>query len=744
MNGKDTILAVDDTTESLALLGQILTAAGYAVRLADSGELGLAAVAVHRPDLILLDIRMPGLDGLEVCRRLQEREETRTIPVILMSASDGVTDWVEGLKLGAVDYIRKPLQAEELRHRVRTHLALSQAKNLGQEALALRQAKAQLEAEIAGRRQAEAGLRRSLEAGQRSEAALRESEERYRRITEGVTDSSYDGVIKDITERKRLEEEREITLELLLRINAAVDLRSLMREITRLLRDWTGCEAIGIRLRQGEDFPYYETSGFPAAFVRLENYLCATGPGGELLRDGQGHPVLDCMCGNVLCGRFDPRQPFFTPRGSFWANSTTRLLATTTEADRRARTRNRCHGEGYESVALVAVRAGGEVFGLLQFNDRRPDRFTLERILLFERLADCLALALAHRRAEEALRQTRERLELAQRSAGAGVWGWDIPGARLEWSRELFGLFGLNPDQTPASLETWRQALHPEDRAEAAARLERAVQDGVPLVNEYRVVWPTGQVRWISALGRTVYDADRRPVSMSGICLDITERKEAEEKIRRALAEKEVLLKEIHHRVKNNLQIVSGLLRLQHEGLLDPQLRETLKESQSRIRSMALVHEKLYQSPDLARLDFKAYAQSLAAQLFRVHLAQGRVVRFTLRMAETALELNAAIPCGLLLNELISNALKHAFRADRPSPENEITLAWDDLGARWRITFADNGGGLAAGVDWTQPRTLGLRLVRMLVQQLRGEIRLEAGSGCRFVIEFPKAREGKG
>ena len=116
------------------------------------------------------------------------------------------------------------------------------------------------------------------------------------------------------------------------------------------------------------------------------------------------------MCGNVICGRFDPSKPFFTARGSFWTNCTTELLATTTEADRQARTRNRCNGEGYESVALIALRVGEDRLGLLQLNDHRKDRFTAERIALWERLAGYLAVALAKTLAEEHLRATLESI----------------------------------------------------------------------------------------------------------------------------------------------------------------------------------------------------------------------------------------------------------------------------------------------------------------------------------------------
>jgi len=204
-------------------------------------------------------------------------------------------------------------------------------------------------------------------------------------------------------------EAREATIELLRLCNKAGSLTELMRDLVLFFQRLTGCEAVGVRLREGDDFPYYETRGFPEEFVLAENRLCAIDPSGETVRDDAGHPALDCMCGNILCARVDPSKPFFTARGSFWSSCTTDLLASTTDADRQAKTRNRCNGEGYESVALVPLRSQMERFGLFQFNDRRRGRFTAERVALLEDLVDHVAIALAKLRTDEALRLSEER-----------------------------------------------------------------------------------------------------------------------------------------------------------------------------------------------------------------------------------------------------------------------------------------------------------------------------------------------
>jgi len=220
------------------------------------------------------------------------------------------------------------------------------------------------------------------------------------------------GTYADITQRKQIENEREATIEFLRFINDSHGIEELIHQTTAFLQKQTGCEAVGIRLKKEDDYPYYETRGFPEEFVLAENSLCTRDEAGHPIYDSTGNPVLECMCGNVIRGRFDPSKPFFTTQGSFWSNYTTELLACTSAADRQSRTRNRCNGEGYESVALIPLLLGAERLGLLQLNDRTKGRFNPETIALLERLASYLAAALAKFLAEEKLQALKEDLEM--------------------------------------------------------------------------------------------------------------------------------------------------------------------------------------------------------------------------------------------------------------------------------------------------------------------------------------------
>ena len=206
------------------------------------------------------------------------------------------------------------------------------------------------------------------------------------------------------------ETEQEAVLDLLRLMNRNDGIHELIKDVTILMRDWSGCEAVGVRLRDGDDFPYFETRGFAEEHVRLENRLCAVDGAGETIRDSSGNPVLECMCGNVLSGRFDPALPFFTESGSFWTGSTSELLTSTSEADRQARTRNRCHGEGYESVLLAPVGYGSEILGLLQLNDSRKHVFTPQLVETVERLASHLGIGLKQREQAQELLDQEEKL----------------------------------------------------------------------------------------------------------------------------------------------------------------------------------------------------------------------------------------------------------------------------------------------------------------------------------------------
>jgi two-component sensor histidine kinase len=217
--------------------------------------------------------------------------------------------------------------------------------------------------------------------------------------------------------------------------------------------------------------------------------------------------------------------------------------------------------------------------------------------------------------------------------------------------------------------------------------------------------------------------------------LEITQRKHAEEQIRASLQEKEVLLSEIHHRVKNNLQIISSLLALQSVHVEDERVLGALKDSQGRIRSMALIHEQLYRSANLSRINFSEYLKDLAKALLQAHSDKAGSIHITTHADHVFLDVARALPCSLVINELVTNSLKHAFPGGRGG-EIHIGFSREDA-ANFTFTVTDNGCGLPEGFDYRSSPSLGLRLVVNLVElQLGGKLSVNSDGGATFHIEF--------
>jgi PAS domain S-box-containing protein len=219
---------------------------------------------------------------------------------------------------------------------------------------------------------------------------------------------------------------------------------------------------------------------------------------------------------------------------------------------------------------------------------------------------------------------------------------------------------------------------------------------------------------------------------------DITERKKAEDRLQASLQEKEVLLREVHHRVKNNMQVISSLLNLQSRQIKDLHVLEMFKESQRRIRSMALIHERLYQSSDFSRIEFSQYLRNLATHLFHSYQVEASRVQLKIEAEEVHLNINTAIPCGLIVNELVSNALKHGFPEGR-SGELGIDLRRVE-GDGYVLRVKDDGVGFPEELDFRKTETLGMQIVNTLVSQIDASIDLVRDKGTEFTIHFQEVK----
>ncbi len=723
---KSRILIVEDEQIVAHELRQSLDARGYEVSVAENGEKALAQAAAAAPNLVLLDIVLPGpIDGIAAAERFQHLN----IPVVYMTGYSDIRLFERARQTEPFAYLTKPLRDSELNRVVQ--LALFRHEN-------------ELQREIERQRQA---------------SAFRESEERFRQIVEQVTEYSI------------------LTLDPDGRVNS-----------------WnTGAERI-----MG-----YSTN--------------------EIL--GQYYGVFFSDDDRM---RKVPEAELEEARNSGSADDTRWLI--------------RRDGQRYwaEGVLTAIYDGNGVATGFTKIS-----RDTTER-----------------QRIQIALEEREERLRVALHAARTGTWRWDLHTNVDTLDESLRQLFGLAPDRNFENIEAFYRIIHPEERDAVIASFNRTLREGIHLETEFRVVWPDGSQHWLLDQGEVVPDQEGKPRYLTGACVDINDRKlaeqalreneerfrlyaanvrdyvlmqldtegrivswnvgaervlgyseaeilgqhsaifftpediakgepqkeieratttgrsmddrwhkrkdgtrfwasgiltsmsdakgrlrgfakvmrdetehrRAEEQLRASLDEKEVLLQEIHHRVKNNLQVINSLLRLQSQHIPDQSIRGIFEEARNRVQAIAGIHELLYRSPDLARIDFGAYLNRLMRDLFSFFGVREEQIRLAINVNHARLEVGQAIPCGLLVNELVTNALKHAFPDGR---NGRVAVFLDCVDGQCTLVVEDNGVGLPEGFDWAQAGTLGLQLVQVLTKQLDGTVRVDGHSGTRFEISFP-------
>ena len=338
----------------------------------------------------------------------------------------------------------------------------------------------------------------------------------------------------------------------------------------------------------------------------------------------------------------------------------------------------------------------------------------------------------ARKQAEENLHQSEEKYRSLFEDSKDAIYITSREGKFLDVNRALLELFEYSREEMIDKLNVEEIYVYPGDRDTFQKEIEK---NG--LVRDYEITFcKKNGTEMHCLLTSTVRRSNEGSIlGYQGIIRDITARKQAEKKLTASLKEKEVLLKEVHHRVKNNLQVISSLLSLQSQHIKDKESLEMFQESQSRIRAMALIHEKLYQSEDMARIDIAAYIQDLTAFLFSTYTVSNEI-KVNIAVTDIFLIITTAIPCGLIINELVTNALKHAFPHQQ---DGTITVSMTPSNTDSLIlTVSDTGIGFPEGIDFRNTTTLGMQLVISLVEQLDGTITLDRSEGTRFRIEFRK------
>ncbi len=509
------------------------------------------------------------------------------------------------------------------------------------------------------------------------------------------------GMVEDITAGKVAEEEIRIQRDFGLQLASVCSRDEAMRLCLKTAIQVLGVDSGMIYWRDEEIGSYLLVASVNLAdeYLRMVSYL----PG-------------ECECAQ----RFANRRPLY--------GTSRDVSPSMVDMTRR---------EGIRSFALLPILSRNSVVGGCFIASHTLDEVPQSVRDDLETMVAQMGNALHRILAEEELRESEARFRFLAENARDIIYRFEFqPERRFTYvSSAATVITGYSPEEYYTVPDLVLTLMHPDDRHLLTAVAEGRLSWDEPQV--FRWVKKDGSVIWAELRNVPFYDDDGNLVAIEGIARDVTELKQYSEQLERSLREKEVLLKEVHHRVKNNMQVISSLMSLQAYAVDDEKLADAFRESERRVKSMALVHETLYQSEDFAHIRAADYIWTLVGELAASY-AVAADIDLQIDIEDVPLELEAAIPCGLIINELVSNALKHAFRG-REKGTLEVALH-RTADSQIMLRIRDDGVGLPDDLDPFAPRSesLGFELVTILSRQLGGALTCERKTGTSFEITFPE------
>jgi len=332
---------------------------------------------------------------------------------------------------------------------------------------------------------------------------------------------------------------------------------------------------------------------------------------------------------------------------------------------------------------------------------------------------------------EEALRESEARYRAIVEDQTEMIYRW-MPDGTLTYVNDAYSRYFKKSKNELIGTKFY--ITIPEEEYQKFEKHFKSLNFQNPVATiEHRMVMPDKEIRWQRWTDRALFDENKKIIGYQSVGRDITELKKSEDEIKQSLLEKEVLLKEIHHRVKNNLQIITSLLKLQSTYVKDKRALELFKESQNRVQSMALIHQKLYQSKNLGKINFDEYLRTLIAYIMQSFGTSKPAVEVNLEAKDIFMSIDNAIPCGLIINELVTNSYKHAFKGRK---KGMILIRLTLKQNKYTLEVKDDGIGIPDKINITESRTFGLKLISTLVEQIRGSIQITRPKGTLFTIIF--------
>jgi PAS domain S-box-containing protein len=380
-------------------------------------------------------------------------------------------------------------------------------------------------------------------------------------------------------------------------------------------------------------------------------------------------------------------------------------------------------GMGSEQVATSAFQRGVADYV------RKTDAFWEQLPRVVDRVARLAEAELARRESENKFRTVVEHAPVA-------IFETDADGSCTFVNRHWVELAGITAER--ALGPGWAMALHPDDRERTWNAWNASAHGGPRFALDYRFQWADGKTVWVMGTAVATHDLAGNITGYLGTCIDISARALATEALKRSLAEKEVLLREIHHRVKNNLQVITSLINLQSHRVADGAARALFEDTRNRVHAIALLHEHLYRTQDLAHVDVAGYLRGLVQHIAGANRDDQRSITVNVEVRSAVLDIDSAVPVGLIVNELVSNAYKHAFPNGRS--EGTITVEITTNGDQTRLCVTDDGGGFPENFALHSCNSLGMLLISSLAQQLDGALSVERRGGACCVVTFPTPR----
>lgn len=353
------------------------------------------------------------------------------------------------------------------------------------------------------------------------------------------------------------------------------------------------------------------------------------------------------------------------------------------------------------------------------------------------------------KKAEESLKISEAKLSNAMKIANLGHWEYDVVKDIFTFNDNFYSIFHTDVKQvggyTMSSAEYARRFVHPDDNAVVEIETKKAIETSDPYFSRYlehRIIYANGETGYITVRFFIVKDDKGKTIMTYGVNQDITERKKTEEVLKKSLQEKDVLLLEIHHRVKNNLNIILSLLKFQEESIKDKGLKEKFNKIENRIYSIALIHSLLYKSKNISKVNFKEYITNLVNYLINSYGEQSPIIELLFNVEKTELDINKIKTLGLIINELVTNTLKYAFLKDQ-NKKKKIKIIFNCENDNYMLKVKDNGKGLPKNFDINKNTTSGLFLVKILCEEINGTLIIKNNRGVEVEIRFTEKNEGQ-